>query len=212
MSETKSWTDFYEVMQISRNAELETIHRVYRIMAGRLHPDNPKTGDTEKFLLLRRAYQVLSDPTQRAQYDATRQSNEDQPLPVFELKEFVDGIAGEANRRLGVLAILYNRRRRNEAGVGVSLLDLEKRMAFPREYLTFTLWYLKAKGYVRMEDNSDCGLTAEGVDYLEAHSTDNPLIRELLTGAAASKEPDPAATVHHVSGRLKAASHVYPAI
>ena len=57
-------SDYYEVLQISRNADVETIHRVYRIMAARFHPDNPRTGDTETFLVLRRAYQVLGDPEQ----------------------------------------------------------------------------------------------------------------------------------------------------
>ena len=33
--------DYYEVLQVSQNAEPETIHRVYRIMAARFHPDNP---------------------------------------------------------------------------------------------------------------------------------------------------------------------------
>src|SRR5690349_7912822 len=42
-------TDYYEILQISRHADAETIHRVYRIMASRFHPDNPKTGDVEKF-------------------------------------------------------------------------------------------------------------------------------------------------------------------
>ncbi len=196
MAETNPSIDFYEVMQISRLAEMETIRRVYRMMAARFHPDNPQTGDTEKFLLLRRAYEVLSDPAQRAQYDLCRQNHEEGPLPIFELKDFVDDIAGEANRRLGVLAILYHSRRRNEAAAGVSVLDLEKRMAFPREYLDFTLWYLKSKGYVKAEDNSDYGLTAEGVDYLESHSAANPLVRELLAGSSTSLRAQPTAAVH----------------
>ena len=44
-------------------------------------------------------------------YDASRRVGEYQPLPAFELKEFVDGIEGEQNRRLGILCLLYNRRR-----------------------------------------------------------------------------------------------------
>ncbi len=110
--------DYYEVLQISRNADIETIHRVYRIMAGRFHPDNPRTGDTETFLLLRRAYQVLADPEQRAKYDSTRLIEEESPLPIFELKDFVHGLKGEVNRRLGVLSLLYNRRRANEDNPG----------------------------------------------------------------------------------------------
>ena len=87
--------DYYEVLQISRNADVETIHRVYRIMAARFHPDNPRTGDTETFLLLRRAYQTLGDPEQRAKYDSTRLIEEEAPLPIFELKDFVHGLKGE---------------------------------------------------------------------------------------------------------------------
>src|SRR6266480_3516325 len=105
----KPETDHYEILQISRNADVETIHRVYRIMAARFHPDNPSTGDTEAFLLLKRAYQELSDPELRAKYDNSRMMEDDEPLPIFELQDFVYGLKGEVNRRLGVLALLYNR-------------------------------------------------------------------------------------------------------
>jgi hypothetical protein len=37
--------DYYEVLQLSPKADLETIHRVYRIMAARFHPDNPESRD-----------------------------------------------------------------------------------------------------------------------------------------------------------------------
>jgi hypothetical protein len=173
-------TDYYEVLQVSRNADPETIHRVYRIMVARFHPDNPRTGDAERFQLLRRAYHVLSDAVRRADYDRTFLWAETHTLPIFEMKEFVDGIDGEKNRRLGILSLLYHRRRLNEEQPGVSVLDLEHRMGFPREYLTFTLWYLKSKNFVRCEDNSDYGVTVEGVDYLEANSLQNTIIRELL--------------------------------
>ena len=172
--------DHYEVLQISPNADVETIHRVYRIMASRFHPDNPRTGNTETFLLLKGAYEVLVDPEKRAKYDQTRQIEDEAPLPVFELQDFVYGLQGEINRRLGVLALLYNRRRANQDHPGLSLLDLEKRMAFPREHLTFALWYLRSKGYVSQEDNSDCGITATGIDFIESHSASDELIQRLI--------------------------------
>ncbi len=172
--------DHYEVLQISRNADIETIHRVYRIMAARFHPDNPRTGNTETFLLLKGAYEVLVDPEQRAKYDSVRQTEDEGPLPIFELQDFVYGLKGEINRRLGVLALLYNRRRANQDHPGLSLLDLEKRMAFPREHLTFALWYLRSKGYLSQEDNSDCGITAEGIDFIESHSSSDDLIKRLI--------------------------------
>ncbi len=52
--------DYYEFLQISPNADPDTIHRVYRFLAVRLHPDNPDTGVAEKFFLLKQAYDVLS--------------------------------------------------------------------------------------------------------------------------------------------------------
>lgn len=172
--------DHYEVLQISRNADVETIHRVYRIMAARFHPDNPRTGNTETFLLLKHAYEVLADPDQRAKYDQVRQAEDEGPLPIFELQDFVYGLKGEMNRRLGVLALLYNRRRANQDHPGMSLLDLEKRMAFPREHLNFAMWYLRSKGYVSQEDNSDCGITAGGIDFIESHCASDELIQRLI--------------------------------
>jgi curved DNA-binding protein CbpA len=172
--------DFYEVLQVSQNAEPETIHRVYRIMAARFHPDNPQTGDSERFLLLNDAYEVLSDADKRASYDAARRVGECQPLPAFELKEFVDGIEGEQNRRLGILCLLYNRRRSDMEHPGLSLLDLERLMSFPREYISFAVWYLRDRGFVQMGDNSDYVLTAAGADHVETNSPRNAVFHKLL--------------------------------
>ena len=181
--------DYYETLQISRHADIETIHRVYRMMATRFHPDNPRTGDTETFLRLKAAYQVLSDPAQRAKYDDLCIAQDESPLPIFELKDFVYGLSGEINRRLGVLALLYNRRRSNQDNPGLSVLDLEKRMAFPREHLNFALWYLRTKGYIRQEDNSDCGITAEGIDFIEKHSSTDELVNRLIQAGTTLREP-----------------------
>jgi hypothetical protein len=172
--------DYYEVLQVSQNAEPETIHRVYRIMAARFHPDNPQTGDSERFMLLNDAFEALSDPDKRAVYDAARRVGECQPLPAFELKEFVDGIEGEQNRRLGILCLLYNRRRSDMEHPGLSLLDLERLMSFPREYISFAVWYLKDRGFVLMGDNSDYVLTSAGADHVETNSPRNAVFHKLL--------------------------------
>lgn len=62
--------DCYEVMQLSPNADAETVSRVYRMLAFRYHPDNAETGNSEMFLQLSEAHQILSDPEKRASYDA----------------------------------------------------------------------------------------------------------------------------------------------
>ncbi len=172
--------DYYDILQISPKAEVETIHRVFRIMAVRFHPDNPETGDVEEFLRLKQAYAVLSDPERRAQYDAIRGAQETGPMPIFELKDFVTGVEAESNRRLGVLSLLYNQRRTDPDKPGVSLLDLEKRMGFPREYLNFTMWYLRSKDFVTVADNSDYALTAPGVDYVEGNAGNSEILTRLI--------------------------------
>src|SRR6202140_2419414 len=62
-------SEYYEILQISANAEPETIHRVYRLLAQRFHPDNADTGNDTRFRLITEAYHVLTDPEQRARYD-----------------------------------------------------------------------------------------------------------------------------------------------
>lgn len=185
-SPLENFVDYYEVLQVSPNAESETIHRVFRIMAGRFHPDNPETGDNERFLLMRAAFDILSDDKKRAEYDAIRQLKQPEAEPIFELKEFVDDVQGEQNRRLGVLSLLYNQRRNKTDTPGLSILELEQTMSFPREHLEFTMWYLKGKHFVEMTDRSDYVLTADGVDYLEANLPSNRIVRRLIKGGTSS--------------------------
>src|SRR5688572_6856085 len=101
--------DYYEFLQISPNAEQDTITRVYRYLATRFHPDNPGTGDVDKFITLKNAFEILSDPQRRAEYDSTRKLEEVAPLSAS--VDFMDGIQGELNRRVALLALLYLRRR-----------------------------------------------------------------------------------------------------
>jgi hypothetical protein len=93
----------------------------------------------------------------------------------------MDSIEGELNRRLGVLALLYIQRRSNPYSPEVSLLEVERRMGFPRDYLEFTAWYLRNKGYITRADNSDFTLTADGVDFVESQRVNIPILNKLLT-------------------------------
>jgi len=182
--------DYYEFLQISPNAEPSTIHRVYRFLAGRLHPDNPGTGDAEKFLLLKQAFDVLSDPERRAEYDATLKKEAPQPPPLSNSIDFMDNIDGELNRRLAVLALLYLQRRTSPYKPEVSLAEVEMRMGFPRDYLHFTLWYLKNKNYITLGDNSDATLTALGVDFVELNRAKVPILNRLLTSGTGPSTAD----------------------
>jgi curved DNA-binding protein len=195
--------DYYEFLQISPKAEFPTIQRIYRFMASRFHTDNPTTGDPEKFILLKQAYEVLSNPDKRADYDAKREAKEVHQNPIFDMQEFVNGVEGEVNRRLGVLSLLYHRRRSNPENPKVSLYDLEKRMGWPREYLDFTTWYLRSKQYITREDNSDFCLTAAGVDFIEQNYVQIPMLQKLLNSGSRT------ATSESPNGKAKTNGKLY---
>ncbi len=64
--------DYYEILDVSREATTTEIKRAFRELARRLHPDmagDDPTAD-EKFRKVRRAYEVLVDPGRRARYDS----------------------------------------------------------------------------------------------------------------------------------------------
>ena len=173
--------DYYEFLQISPNAEAETIHRVYRFLAGRFHPDNPKTGDPQKFTLLTQAYDVLSVPERRAEYDARHKKKTSEPVPLSTSIDFMDSLEGEVNRRLVLLALLYIQRRTSPYTPELSLSEIERRMGVPRDYLEFTTWYVQNKGYITRSDNADFQLTVEGVDFVESQRAINSVLDKLLT-------------------------------
>ena len=183
MTTDTDFIDYYEVLQISPRAELETIKRVFKLLAVRVHPDNPVTGDAEQFRRLKEAYETLSDPSRRETYDLALGEQSQEPLPVFEMSEFSAGVDGELNRRVGILCLLYNSRRANEDKPGLSLMELEKLMGFPREHLAFAVWYLRNRQYVTTGESSDIVISSEGIDYLEANLPTSRVAYKLLKGA-----------------------------
>ena len=169
-TQTPTQTDHYETLQISPNAEPETVHRVYRLLAQRFHPDNRETGSDARFRQLTEAYEVLSDPERRAKYDVTHsQLRQDRWRLVTTGAQAENDFEAEQLVRLTVLEVLYTRRRMEPDTPGLFSTDLEKLTGRPREHLEFTVWYLIQKKLVAKADNSMLQITAEGVDYLEAN-------------------------------------------
>ena len=162
--------DYYDILQVSQTAEPETVHRVYRLLAQRLHPDNRETGNGAAFRTLCDAYAVLSDPQRRAQYDVLHaQKQKARWRLVSSGNQSENDFETERLRRLTVLEVLYTRRRLEPGNPGLSPSDIEELIGTAREHLEFTCWYLGQKKFVTRNDASVLTITSEGVDHLEAN-------------------------------------------
>jgi curved DNA-binding protein CbpA len=160
--------DYYETLQISPNAEPEMIHRVYRLLAQRFHPDNKESGSAARFRQISEAYEVLSVPEKRARYDvAYQQRQQDRWRLVAKGADAENDFVSEQALRLTVLEVLYTQRRMDAAVPGIFATDLERMTGRPREHLEFTLWYLVQKKMITRGDSSLLVITADGVEYLE---------------------------------------------
>lgn len=60
--------NYYEILDVSKDASAEEIKKSYRKLASKHHPDKAG-GNTEKFKEIQVAYDTLSDAQKRAQYD-----------------------------------------------------------------------------------------------------------------------------------------------
>ena len=159
--------DLYEFMQIHPKAEPETVHRVYRILAARYHPDNQETGGEELFKALVRAYRVLADPVQRAGYDVERTHVEKKQWRIFNSQTASGGVGAEKEKRHGILSMLYLKRMREADQPGVPIQEMEEMLGIPREHLEFTIWYLKEQGFIVRNDSGRFTITVKGVDRAE---------------------------------------------
>ena len=159
--------DYYELLQVSDVAEPETINRVYRMLAQRYHTDNRETGNDGRFRTITEAYQVLSNPEKRAQYDATNQKRKkDRWRLVSAGAQTENDFEMEQVVRLTVLEALYTKRRVDPQNPGIYLVELERMIGRPREHLEFTIWFLNQKKLIATDD-ARMYLTADGAEYLE---------------------------------------------
>jgi len=179
--------DFYEVLQLSPAAHPDTIHRIYRILAQRYHPDNSETGDSETFRAMTEAYQTLSDPQRRAAYDVVHRENRRLTWKIFDQSNSAQGIEAERRKRHGILQLLYRKRISQPDLPGMTLKDFEELLGVPKEHLEFSLWYLKENQCVNRTDNGRHSITVKGVELAESMSAERrsePLILPAATNVA----------------------------
>jgi len=77
--------DYYAILQVHPEAEAEVIRAAYRMLMRKYHPDNLTAEQQQDIELIKRvrminiAYDILSDPAQRAAYDLSRKRQAEKP-------------------------------------------------------------------------------------------------------------------------------------
>jgi curved DNA-binding protein CbpA len=186
VSETR-FTDYYEVLQLSPNANDETVERVYRLLAKRYHPDNQSTGDSGKFAELREAFEVLSHPETRAAYDVRYDENRRLQWQIFDQQSAGD--SREQDRRVfhGILSLLYIARRRDPSTGGLGAISLERLLGISEQDLQFSIWYLKQRRWIETMDNGQYAITIDGIDKLGSRELALPQDRLLPESSVSSR-------------------------
>jgi len=181
MMEASKFIDYYELLEISPNANSGTIERMFRYFAQRYHPDNQDTGDRDRFDLIAEAYATLRDSVKRAQYDIQRRDHSNFNGKLAKEASDSKGIDGDVYIQTKLLSILYARRRQNIREPGVGNQELERLLGCPAEHLEFHIWYLKEKAWIGKTESGTLAITVEGVDHVSSEhhrKTSNKLLTD----------------------------------
>ncbi len=163
-----SFVDYYEVLEISPNANSETMERVFRYLAQRYHPDNPSTGDRDRFELVLEAHNTLKDEIGRAQYDIEHRAHMRARAQLIEEAGDNDGLARDLAMQNRLLSLFYVKCRRNVLDPGIGDAELSMLLDCPPEHLDFHLWYLREKKWIARRQDGLLAITIDGVDRANA--------------------------------------------
>jgi hypothetical protein len=178
--------DYYEVLQVSRNADIDTIHRIFHVLAQRYHPDNRETGDDRLFRRVVEAHGVLSHIERRAAYDVRLLSQDKARLKIFESLESTQGVQAEIRKRKGILRLLYTKRLTDPAQPAMRGREFVELLGCPAEHLEFSLWFLRETKLILRADNNQFLITVQGVEAFESDESNYARKQHLKLPAPAS--------------------------
>ena len=170
MGGSVDFVDYYEILELSPNANSETIERVFRYLARKYHPDNQDTGDRAHFDSILEAHNVLRDRVKRAQYDADYRNQSSARARLLEEAGDVDGVDRDVEIQCKLLSLFYVKRRKNIREPGIGDGELAFLVDCPADHLDFHLWYLKEKRWIARREDGQYAITIDGVDRASAHS------------------------------------------
>jgi hypothetical protein len=82
-------------------------------------------------------------------------------------QELIDVVEKESVIRFTVMRALYENKRANPHGGGLTMLQLQNASNVAQDDLAFSSWYLRTKKLMLMNDRSIVDITLEGIDFFE---------------------------------------------
>ena len=166
--EANSFVDYYKIMGVNPGISSEDLGRRFHRLAKRYHPDNPQTGNRDRFDLLVEAHNLLKDAGRRAQYDVLYNQIVGTRQNFSANGKAGDTVGQDVDIQAKLLSVFYSKRRLNIREPGVPEMELERIFNCKIEALEFHLWYLKAKRWIEKLDNGMLAITVEGIDHVNS--------------------------------------------
>jgi hypothetical protein len=183
--------DHYAILGIDPKSDMDRLLVAYTKVSEKYHPDNPETGDQEKFDAVAMAFEVLSDPALRREFDKLKGVDKDDGQPRFSGLPFFEALGRETRLRVAMLCVLYDRRRTKPFTPSMSMRQLENSLNTTEVELYFALWYLKQKELAGQDDKSSLLITVQGMDFLETHRPEPDSVMPFIKAAAlAAVQPE----------------------
>lgn len=96
--------DYYRILQVQPSASATEIRKAYRKLALKFHPDkNPSIRSVEQFMLIKEAYDILSNPAERKKYDIVRFSENHGTVRIATTPEEVRDMSKELAIRIKIM-------------------------------------------------------------------------------------------------------------
>jgi len=192
MADDQPFIDYYDVLQVNPNCDAKILEAAYHYLAKMHHPDHSGSADVTKFNDVVEAYKVLRNPEQRAEYDLLYAANNHQEgfsFPSgneFDIDE-KDAI-NDAEVHARILLYLYKRRRENAQNAGIAGFYVQEMLGCSDAHFEFHAWYLKAKGFIAINEQGALAITIEGVDHVIAMSRSTKAEKLLIAQSSDSED------------------------
>jgi curved DNA-binding protein CbpA len=204
--------DHYTILGVDPRATLEAIQIAYARLEQKYNLKTAGSGDQDKLDSVTLAFEVLTDPALRLEFDKVKGIDQDDANLMFAGLEFFEALGRQAGLRSAMLCILYDRRRKKPSKPSLSVRHIEGMIHATNDELNFSLFYLKQKGLVVGDDKSNLQITVDGMDFLERDQPAPEKVFPYIKPSALSIPAEPTPVALALAIEANTPTHVAPSV